>query len=264
MTQQSIGFSTHYRSVPGLPARVNASELSASLLCAKVPEAVLIPSADDCLLVLGKLLQNGNNRFHSCLPPLDSIETLVDKARFAKTVQRLGVPHPRTRIVNSIQELHEMSEDDFRGYFLKPVDSLAFSRKHGVKAMIVQDKASAIALAETVNLPILLQEYIPGPPTAHYFIDGFIDRHGSVCALFARRRLRMYPPKLSNSTFMISIPVEEIQPCRRFAENFAQGSEISRHIQCGVQVRRAGREVEDFGSQRAALVVRGVCRAMRC
>jgi predicted ATP-grasp superfamily ATP-dependent carboligase len=57
---------------------------------------------------------------------------------------------------------------------------------------------------------MMLQEYIPGPPTNHYFIDGFVDRFGVVRAMFARRRLRMNPPDFGNSTLMVSIPLSEI------------------------------------------------------
>ena len=56
---------------------------------------------------------------------------------------------------------------------------------------------------------MVLQEYIPGPPTNHYFIDGFIDRTGVVRALFARQRLRMSPPDFGNSTMQISVPLAD-------------------------------------------------------
>jgi predicted ATP-grasp superfamily ATP-dependent carboligase len=56
---------------------------------------------------------------------------------------------------------------------------------------------------------MVLQEYIPGPPTNHYFIDGFVDRDRIVKALFARQRLRMSPPDFGNSTMMVSVPLSE-------------------------------------------------------
>ena len=55
----------------------------------------------------------------------------------------------------------------------------------------------------------MLQEYVPGPPTAHYFVDGFVDRTGVVRALFARRRIRMFPTDFGNSSMMVSVPLEE-------------------------------------------------------
>lgn len=58
---------------------------------------------------------------------------------------------------------------------------------------------------------MMLQEYIPGPPSAHYFVDGFVDRRGQVCARFARRRLRMYPLDFGNSSFHVSIALQEVK-----------------------------------------------------
>ncbi len=42
----------------------------------------------------------------------------------------------------------------------------------------------------------------------HYFIDGFIDREGIPRAVFARQRLRIFPPDFGNSTAMISVEAD--------------------------------------------------------
>ena len=54
-------------------------------------------------------------------------------------------------------------------------------------------------------MSVVLQEYIPGSFTEHYFVDGYVDRAGQIKALFARRRLRIYPPDFGNSTAMVSV-----------------------------------------------------------
>ncbi|HYH00368.1 MAG TPA: hypothetical protein VD837_14640 [Terriglobales bacterium] len=203
--------SRYYRRLPGIAERTDPSELESLLRATKVRNAVLMPCADDWLQAIGTVPADENSDFKTCLPPRAAIETVVDKAGFATAVREFGVPHPRTRIIRTLEELQKLGDDEFQGYFLKPIHSLEFSRKHGVKALLVQDKTTALASAQGVNLPILLQEYIPGPATAHYFLDGFIDRHGRTCALFARRRLRMYPPKLGNSTLMVSIPLQQLE-----------------------------------------------------
>ena len=59
---------------------------------------------------------------------------------------------------------------------------------------------------------MLLQEYIPGPPTAHVFLDGYVDRTGVMRGCLARRRLRMYPPEFGNSTMSATMPLREAEP----------------------------------------------------
>jgi predicted ATP-grasp superfamily ATP-dependent carboligase len=68
------------------------------------------------------------------------------------------------------------------------------------------------------HFDVVLQEYVPGPPTRHFFIDGFVDRAGTIRARFARHRLRMYPLDFGNSTYMTSVRVEEVAPAMRTLE----------------------------------------------
>ena len=130
----------------------------------------------------------------------------------ASTLDRLALPHPATRFMESVRDLDAASDTVLQSSFLKPVHSQQFFARFGVKAFRITDRSNAQdRLAECVDAGFLmmLQEYIPGPPTNHYFIDGFVDRNGVVRALFARRRLRMSPPDFGNSTLMISVPVSE-------------------------------------------------------
>jgi predicted ATP-grasp superfamily ATP-dependent carboligase len=97
--------------------------------------------------------------------------------------------------------------------FLKPVNSQQFFSHFGVKGFRIAGRADASAnfkRGTDAGFEMLLQDYIPGPPTNHFFIDGFVDRNGVVRARFARRRLRMNPPDFGNSTLMVSVPLEDV------------------------------------------------------
>jgi predicted ATP-grasp superfamily ATP-dependent carboligase len=52
----------------------------------------------------------------------------------------------------------------------------------------------------------LVQEYIPGPPDRHYFVDGYLDRGAALRAVFVRRRTRMFPVSFGNSSHMVTVP----------------------------------------------------------
>ena len=56
----------------------------------------------------------------------------------------------------------------------------------------------------------MLQEYVPGPPTGHYMVEGFVDRSGRVAARFVRQRLRMFPPDFGDSTYMGGVPLDRV------------------------------------------------------
>jgi predicted ATP-grasp superfamily ATP-dependent carboligase len=173
---------------------------------------VLIPCSDFWTRTVAALPPEVRERYPTSIAPLSAIETLVDKARFRGTLERLGLPHPATRVVKTLNDLEEIPEKMFQSSFLKPAHSQQFFARYGVKAFRVSGKAAAKARLEDCidnGLEMMVQEYIPGPPSNHYFVDGFIDRAGVVRALFGRRRLRMSPPDFGNSTFQVSVQLGE-------------------------------------------------------
>lgn len=182
-----------------------------------IQKAVLMPCADDWAQAVAQLPSRLKDRFPTSISPAHIIEMMIDKWHFAGMLQPENIPHPRTAVLQSLDEMAALPASHFDGGFLKPLDSLSFNSRHHLKAFLIKDKADALATMTRVQrnghneFPIMLQEYIPGPPTNHYFIDGFVDRAGVIQALFARRRLRMFPPLLGNSTLMESISLEQVK-----------------------------------------------------
>lgn len=211
-----VARSRWYRSLPdSLPESADPGPLATFLDSVPFAGAVLIPCSDAWALAVAALPQDVRERFPSSVAPLPVIEKLIDKARFAKTVGALGVPHPRTYVLEDISDLAGVSDAEIAGFFLKPRDSQRFIACFKRKAFRLRDRTEAEARfseAAAERCEVLLQEYVPGPPDRHFFLDGFVDRDGRLCALLARRRLRMFPPDFGNSTAMVSVPIEEVAP----------------------------------------------------
>jgi D-aspartate ligase len=177
------------------------------------PGLVLIPTTDDWALAVAHLPPPLAARFPSSLPPRESLEVLIDKGRFSAVLARLGVPQPRTVCVQPGDDWARLPPEAFADAFLKPRDSQAFRMRFGVKARHFRTPAEAIALAteaRRAGLEVMLQEYLPGPPSHHYMVEGFVDRTGRVCGRFVRQRLRMYPPDFGDSTYMVSVPLARV------------------------------------------------------
>lgn len=202
-------YSRWHRVLPG-SEHLKPGDLHGWLKNLDLDAAVLLPSADDWLRATAALPPETARRFPSSVASASVIETLVDKWKFARLLEKERLPHPRTRLLNSLEEMESLPESAFEGSILKPLSSVAFSVQYGVKGFMIPSREAARQAMQQVPFPIMLQEFIPGPPTAGYFVEGFIDRHGRTCALFARRRLRMYPLPLGNSTFMESVPLDEV------------------------------------------------------
>ena len=200
-----------YRAGPPTLSGIKADILARYLEILPVP-TVLMPCSDLWARTVAALPAEVLARYPASVAPLQALDLLVDKAGFSATLDRLGLPHPATRLMKSVQDFDTVTDTVLQRSFLKPVHSQQFFARFGVKAFRIAGRSSAQdRLAECIDggFQMMLQEYIPGPPTNHYFIDGFVDRFGVVRALFARRRLRMSPPDFGNSTLMVSVPVSD-------------------------------------------------------
>jgi predicted ATP-grasp superfamily ATP-dependent carboligase len=142
----------------------------------------------------------------------------MDKAGLCRALQELAIPHPMTVILNHKQDLEALPQETIAGSILKPRDSESFFKRYGVKAFrlrTLEDMIRKYEEIEKAGMSVVFQEYIPGPASRHYFIDGFIDRTGNCKVAFARHRLRMFPPDFGNSSYLVSVPIEEVATARQ-------------------------------------------------
>jgi len=190
--------------------------------------AFLLPCSDDWLRAVAGLPRSLAARFPSNTSQR-CVEILTDKWRFAELLTQLRIPHPATRLIRTTEELSAVPDSCFEGAILKPLSSVTFASRHGVKGYVVQGRAQANQILRTIELPIMLQEFVPGPPDAGYFLDGFRDRNGRTAALFGRRRLRMHPGRLGNSTLVESVPLRDLH-----AAIFPLESLLDRISYCGI------------------------------
>ena len=209
-----------YRAGPAALSGLKAEMLAQRLESLPAP-TILMACSDLWVRTVAALPAAVRARYPASVAPLAALDLLVDKARFGAALDRLQLPHPGTRLMKSVQDLDGVSDAVLQSSFLKPAHSQQFFARFNVKAFRIVDRPQANdRLSECIHggFEMMLQEYIPGPPTNHYFIDGFVDRDDVVRALFARRRLRMSPPDFGNSTLMISVPVSETGNAARTLE----------------------------------------------
>jgi predicted ATP-grasp superfamily ATP-dependent carboligase len=174
-------------------------------------KAVIIAGADDAALWLADLPSTDlGDRFLVSTSSRDAQELLQDKAIFAGYLAAAHIPHPRTYRIACLDDIEAIPFDSMDRVFIKPVNSQRFSDVTGVKGLWV-DRPEALrevwARLQAQGFSVMAQEYVPGPASEHFFVDGFRDRNGAYTGIFARRRLRMSPPDFGNSSCCHSIPL---------------------------------------------------------
>jgi D-aspartate ligase len=204
-----------YRPLPWAQDGVESSDAFAPVLD-RCPHdrLVLIPCNDPWLRVVAELDARTARRFVYTVPPWPVVQRLVDKGNFAQALDEAGTPHPRTVLLRGESDLGIVEASPGARFFLKPRSSVDFFQRYGVKAFLVDSHAEALARYREIRaagLDVMLQEYVPGSFADHYFIEGYRTRSGRIAARFARRRLRMEPPDFGNSTFMRTVPLDEVR-----------------------------------------------------
>ena len=207
-----------YQQAPMLKQRVPApNELAEYLGSLPIPKAVLMPCSDDWTRAVAQLSADLRTQYPASVSPAKVIEIMTDKWQFAQMLEREDLPRPKTIPIHSVEELAALPDDAFENMFLKPLDSQTFCTQTGTKAFQVESRRHAVRIMTELQrvgydgFPILLQEYVPGPVTHYFLVDGFIDRNGNTCGLIARRRQRMYPARFGNSTLSETIPLSDVQ-----------------------------------------------------
>jgi D-aspartate ligase len=175
--------------------------------------AVLIACSDSWTRAVSGLPEEFRERFPASVPTRSSVEELVDKDRFRTLVARLDLPRPQGLLLGDESDLDAVSDSDLKSGFLKPTDSQLFSSRFGTKGFWARDRHVAsqrIREAREAGAVLMLQEWIPGNASHIVQIDGFVDRQGTVVGLLARRRIRMEPPRLGNTSSSVTIPLTDV------------------------------------------------------
>jgi predicted ATP-grasp superfamily ATP-dependent carboligase len=209
-----VSASKYFRPLPAAVPAQDEEGIEAYFRSLDLERAVLFPCSDSWAEAVSGFPSELEQRFPSVSAPARLVEQFADKAAFLDLVERSSVPHPRTVAVGDARDLETIDDSELAGYFLKPCDSQAFSARFGLKGFPIADRRQAnvsIERAAREGLSLLAQEVIPGPPTNHVFLDGYVARDGTFAALLARRRLRMFPLDFGNSTMTVSIALSDAE-----------------------------------------------------
>lgn len=204
-----------FRSFDAPTPALDGANLANWLSQIPLERAVIIPCSDHRAGEVASLPEAIRARFPSSTPDARTLARFTDKADFADLLVETGIPGPFSKRLNCARDLDDVPESAFANAMLKPRDSQSFVARFRTKAVHVTSRRQAaerLAGIQAAGFEMILQEYIPGPATEHFFVDGFVDRTGAVRATFVRRRLRMFPTDFGNSTAMVSVPMTEAAP----------------------------------------------------
>ena len=203
-------FSGRYPIVPDL----SESTVRDNLVRSIDDRLFLLPCSDSMVRVASRLAREYPGKFIAPLCEPSLLEIFLDKGRFAECLKSQRIAAPFSLAPESADSLMNIADELIPNLFLKPRDSQTFFARFKSKGLKVNNRRELEEKSNklfSLKIPFIVQEFIPGGPTEHIFLDGVRDRNGNFLGLLARRRLRIYPPNFGNSTFMESIPIVDVQ-----------------------------------------------------
>ena len=174
---------------------------------AQAEPPVLFYEEDRDLLLVSRHRERLRRHFRFVVPDAALVEDLVDKCRFQALAQRLDLPVPAARALDPRTDPVPL---DLRfPVALKPLvrrgerwDPIAA----GAKALRLDSPLTLVTLwprLAVADVPVLLQELIPGPETRVESYHVYVDERGALVGEFTGRKIRTWPPEYGDSTALV-------------------------------------------------------------
>ena len=202
---KACGNSTRLCEVRSAPDSQNQPEELIKYLLRSAEEfrgAVIFPTRDADVLLLDRYRKQLQPHFRLAIPPHESYCAVVDKHNLVKVAAEVGVPVPRTALLETARDLFRIQDAVGFPCVLKPVSSVQWRRadhweKVGArKAFLVRNmqelKTNYDAVA-AVHPQVLVQEWIPGSTNQIVILGGYVNEASAPLGYFTARKLIQSP-----------------------------------------------------------------------
>ncbi len=137
------------------------------------------------------------------LPDHDTVEMLMDKARFYAFARQHGLPVPATLLLHSRREAADAARQLTFPCLLKPtLKTPTWERATKAKAFRVTSPDELLALYDRCARwadTLMVQEWVEGPDHNLYSCNAYFDAGSRPLATFVSRKLRQWPIKTGTS-----------------------------------------------------------------
>jgi predicted ATP-grasp superfamily ATP-dependent carboligase len=145
-------------------------------------------------------------------PDAETVATAADKSKVLQLASQIGVPIPKTLVVESPDQIDLVLERVEYPAVFKPARSRAWTGERWISggtgySNAADDLRRRLRQLHPAIFPVLIQERIQGPGVGVFVCCG---QDSQVLATFAHRRLREKPPSGGVSVLCESAPVDPV------------------------------------------------------
>lgn len=170
---------------------------------------LVVPVTDAAILPLSDARDRFEGLCRLAIPDVEALQIVTNKQKTLALAERLGVPVPRTCLVETVEEARRAAEAFDWPIVLKPQNSRLYDEQAGVEAFTVTYAEDMNRLVERMSgfegrCPVLLQEYFRGEGHGVELLMA----SGRPLAAFQHRRLREVPVSGGASAFRESVALD--------------------------------------------------------
>ena len=166
----------------------------------RFPGAVLLPCNDDALeLIAASRAALEDLSYRPFEADDEVLATMLDKRRTAELAARIGIPAPRSMVLEGAASLEQAADGIGFPCGLKPLHAHVLARHQGWGKLILARDAAHLrelfAQLDALGVGLLATEIIPGEDECYRSYYSYIDADGRPLLHFTKQKLRGYPPR---------------------------------------------------------------------
>lgn len=166
---------------------------------------------DEWMMLVGEHESDFLQVAHIVQSPWNDLVQLYDKKLLYRLAEKYDIPHPKTREVESLKDLEKELEKFKMPCIIKPQQTVKQNEiaeaqiQSYHRTQTFDSKKDAIEWAKKltnagVDMPVVLQEFIPGGAECLYTLTSYSDKEGNLVAGSIGHKLRQFPPTAGRIT----------------------------------------------------------------
>lgn len=172
-------------------------------LASGLPVKLFVLMTNDIWLIpVSRREQELQERFILPMSEWATIERCLDKAQLHQAALDADIPVPGTHTLDGIAAVREIEADIRYPCILKPAITVGFLEALGSngRTLVIDSPDELKHWAERIenaglgNVPLILQERIPGGAETLYTLTAYSNREGEIIAYSTGHKIRQYPP----------------------------------------------------------------------
>jgi D-aspartate ligase len=176
--------------------------------------SVLMPCTDGSVETVSRDRDQLKDRFILPLSPHDVVSLLMDKVSFARHAAALGLPVPRTEVLDNRRDAERAAAVLTYPCVLKPPGKSSQWLAHtSAKGFAVDDADALLSEYDRVqswSAVLLAQEWVAGGEDGLFSCNAYFDANGSPLVTFVARKVRQWPPDIGTSASGIECRNDEV------------------------------------------------------